>query len=93
MVIQKMSAAERKLANKSLKEKSEIIRSEDILNQFQIHQAERDEDDIDFAEKTVNYVSLERPLRLIVEPTLNVLKKCCPVQHNRRWNAEFYFKI
>ena len=84
MVIQKMSAAERKLANKSLKEKSEIIRSEDILNQFQIHQEERDEDEIDFDEKTVNYVSLERPLRLIVEPTLNVLKKCCPAQHNRR---------
>ena len=59
--LRKVSAVERKLTNKSLKEKCEVIQSEDILEQFQIQN------------KTANDVAPERPSRLAVESALDVV--------------------
>ena len=50
------------------------ITEEDILEQFQTHQEESDEDKNDCGDKSVKYVAPKLPLRLAVESALDVLK-------------------
>ena len=80
-----MSAAKRKPRNKPLKEKCKIIRH--ILEQFQTHRAEPDEDDNDCDDETVNDVAHEWPSRLAVESSLDFLKNAA-LQSTMRDEAE-----
>ena len=69
-----MSALKAKLTNNSLKEKCEVIRSENILEQFQTHKAKSDEDGNDCDDDAVNHVAPEQPSGLTVESALDALE-------------------
>ena len=72
--LRKMSALKAKLTNNSLQEKCEIIRSENILEQFQTHKAKSDEDDNDCDDDAVNHVATEQPSGLTLESALDALE-------------------
>ena len=55
------------------RENAKSWKSEDILGQFQTHQAKSEEDN-DCDNKTENCVASEQPLRLTVESVINVLQ-------------------
>ena len=69
-----MSALKAKLTNNPLQEKCEIIRSENILEQFQTHKAKSDKDDNDCDDDAVNHVAPEQPSGLTVESALDALE-------------------
>lgn len=73
------------------------IMEDDIIGQFQTHQAESDKDGNDCDDKTVNNVAPEWPSRLSEAqkwPSLPLIfSKMLPCTAQQRWNAESFFKI